>query len=94
MSILNRTVYFEKDASGICRFSDWATVTTTIGAMAEPFVANERYGFGPYQDFDPSDEIVRVDNIRAIVDGQDFKFLTNSGEPQFTGGVLQPKTGR
>jgi len=94
MSILHRTIYFDKPSSdGICRFVDWATVTTTLGAMVEPFTPNQRYSFGPFQDFDATDEVERVDNIRAIPDGNDFHFLCGDAM-QLHGGVQMPKVGR
>jgi hypothetical protein len=62
MSIQKRTIYF--DGGSVVRFWDWAMVTTTIGAMFEPFVVNARR-VPTLTDivFDPTDEINRIDYI-------------------------------
>jgi len=93
MSITNRTVYFDV-TNGVARFWDWATVTTTIGSMSEPFIVNARTSTGtPKIEFDPTDEISRIDNIT----GRDIDkslLVLSGGDYQLTGGYLIPRDGR
>jgi len=66
MSILNRTVYHD-DSRGRAMFWDWAVVTTTLGTMVEPFIAGAKFTVNtPTVDFDPDDEINRIDTIRSM----------------------------
>ena len=93
MSIQKRTVYFD-NTGGYARFWDWAVVTTTLGAMAEPFSPNVRHqSHQDFEAFDPEDEINRVDEIRsASVDKRDL--ILSGGDRPLNGGYQLPRTGR
>jgi hypothetical protein len=92
MSIQKRSVFFD-DTGGYVRFWDWALCTTTLGTMAEPFLPNDRYQFGPFDQFDPTDEMARIDDIRASsVDKQ--LLVLSGGLHALTGGTLLPRDGR
>lgn len=92
MSIQKRTVFYD-NTGGIARFWDWALVTTTIGSMAEPFVVNDRHAMEKSIEYDPTDEIVRVDEIRAhTIDSQQLEL--SGGQHHLHGGVLVPRVGR
>ena len=92
MSIQRRTVFYD-NTNSIIRFWDWALVTTTLGTMAEPFLPNDRHQFGPFDQFDPTDEVARVDDIRsASVDKQ--LLLLSGGTHQLHGGYQLPRDGR
>ncbi len=92
MSILKREVLYDY-TGGIARFLDMAVCTTTLGTMSEPFSPNNRFNFGNFQDFDPTDEINRVDCIRAI-NGDKAMLELSGGAHQLIGGVMNPKVGR
>lgn len=92
MSILKRTVFYDK-TGGIVRFWDWALVTTTLGTMAEPFVANMRSIDAPVRNFDPTDEIARIDEMKEADIGQSL-LLLSGGKNQLHGGCLLPRVGR
>ena len=86
MSIQRRTVFYDV-THGISRFWDWALVTTTLGTMAEPFMPNAR---DSGSEFDPEDEINRIDEIRA--QPIDVSMLVLSGgEAQIHGGYQLPR---
>jgi hypothetical protein len=92
MSIQKRSVFFD-DTGGYVRFWDWALCTTTLGTMAEPFLPNDRHQFGPFDQFDPTDEIARIDDIRSSsVDKQ--LLVLSGGSHALTGGTLHPRDGR
>lgn len=93
MSIQKRTVYFDYN-DGVAKFWDWAHVITTLGTMAEPFLPNAHHSLGQaYEDFDPEDEIARVDELRAMP--RDIEQLVLSGgSDHLHGGQLLPRTGR
>jgi len=93
MSIQARSVFFD-NTNNIVRFWDWAIVTTTLGTMAEPFVVNERTQLNtPTIEFDPTDEMVRIDNIRAMPVGQSYNVLSGDDMPMH-GGEQMPRDGR
>ncbi len=92
MSIQRRTAFYE-ESGGVFRFLDWALTQTTLGMMAEPFNANNRYGMSPAIQFDPTDEIVRMDNISRI-DFDKSLLLLSGGSEQIHGGALIPRDGR
>ena len=92
MSILKREALYGV-TNGLARFSDWALVTTTLGAMAEPFTPNRRHDFNNYQDFDATDEIARIDCIRAIDMDREPHYLSG-GVDALIGGHQMPRVGR
>jgi hypothetical protein len=93
MSIQKRTVFFD-DTGGFVRFSDWALVTTTLGTMAEPFLPNSRHMLDvDFSEFDPTDPIARVDEIRQIsVDVQ--MHALSGGDHALNGGYQLPRGDR
>lgn len=93
MSILKRTVLYD-NTDGIVRFWDWALVTTTLGTMAEPFVANARHLLQQdFAQFDPTDEIARIDDMRES--SIDISLLALSGgDGVLNGGAQLPRDGR
>ena len=93
MSILNRTVYYDT-SRGISMFWDWATVTTTIGAMVEPFIVGEKFAFDVATvDFDPEDEIARMDIIRAMPLDKE-QLVLSGGDGHLHGGPTVTRIGR
>lgn len=91
-SIKKREVYYD-NTGGIARFWDWAVVTTSLGTMVEPFLPNDRKLMGAdFDDFDPTDEVARIDEIRAAPRDKSLLALSG-GEHQLHGGVLNPRTG-
>ena len=91
MSILKRSVLYIKPDKKQYRFPGWAIVTTTLGAMLEPFDISSHHS--PSQgwiDFDPSDEITRIDDLQNIDNGKQI-LLTSFGETMQTmGGDRHP----
>lgn len=92
MSIKKREVFYD-DTGGYVRFWDWALVTTTLGAMAEPFLPNDRHLPGKFSQFDPTDEIARIDDIRASSIDTHLQALSG-GVHALNGGTLHPRDGR
>jgi len=93
MSIQSRTVYHD-DSRGISMFWDWATVTTTLGAMVEPFIVGEKFAFDVATvDFDPEDEIARMDIIRSMPLDKE-QLILSGGTGHLHGGVTVTRTGR
>jgi hypothetical protein len=92
MSIVKRTVLFDR-TTDVIRFNDWAYVDTTIGPMGEPFHPNARVSTGtPITDFDPTDEISRIDEMRALPVDASFSYF--SGGLQAIGGYQMPRDGK
>ena len=99
MSIQKRSVLYVKPDMGPYRFIGWAMVTTTLGAMLEPFDINNHHN--PSQnwvDFDPSDEISRIDDLQNVDIGRQT-LLTSHGETMQTMGgdrypSVSPVTGK
>ncbi len=93
MSILQRSVYYD-DTGGYITFWDWAKVTTTLGAMVEPFNVGQKFDFDADKlHFDPEDEIARIDSIR-IMDLNKQQRILSGNDGHIHGGVLIPRTGR
>jgi hypothetical protein len=96
MSILKREVYFD-NTSGLARFWDWAVTTTTLGVMAEPFsvgsvaVGTGLSGNGDH--IDPTDEIARIDALRAAPRDFSIRYLSGDSGLALNGGDLRPRTG-
>ncbi len=94
MSILNRTVYYD-NSRGRAMFWDWAKTTTTLGVMAEPFIAGAKFTINtPTVDFDPDDEINRIDEIRAMPLDKEQLILSSSAVDHLHGGPTVTRTGR
>jgi hypothetical protein len=90
MSIQRRSIFYD-NTGGIVRMWDWALVTTTLGTMAEPFSPNARHTIGnEFPEFDPADEINRIDEIRATPIDVSLLVLSG-GETQIHGGAQLPR---
>ena len=91
MSILKRTVYYDlKD--GRAMFWDWAKVTTTLSVMCEPFIPGLRHDMNQdFEDFDPEDEINRIDDIRAMPIDKEQVILSDN---HVMGGATVPRANR
>ena len=61
--------------------------------MAEPFLPNDRHLPGNFGQFDPTDEIARIDSIRAVSADIQAKALSG-GDHALIGGVQLPRDGR
>ena len=93
MSILKRTVFYDY-TGGVVRFWDWAEVLTTVGTMVEPFTPGARYSpQTPTIEFDPTDEVVRIDEMRALDIDRSMLYLSG-GENQLHGGYQMPRDGK
>lgn len=96
--IKRRTIFVDvhsKNGDKFHKFWDWALVTTGIGSMAEPFQAGMKYPIQTClaQEYDPEDQMVRVDNITYA--NPEPRLLGGSGEdPPLNGGVLMTRVGR
>jgi len=91
MSIQKRTVYYD-NKNGRAMFWDWAKVTTTLGTMVEPFLPGSRHALNEdFEDFDPDDEINRIDEIRALPLGKHQLIL---GDNHVMGGSVMPRINR
>ena len=89
MSILKREIFYD-NTGGFARFWDWALCTTTLGTMAEPFMPNDRHRIDGVSEFDPTDEISRIDEIRASsVDTQ--AAVLSGGQHALIGGYQLPR---
>lgn len=92
MSIQRRTIFYDIVA-GTVRFNDWAMTTTTLGAMAEPFLAEQRHQLhSDFGNYDFSDEACRVDDIRQL-DSNKAMLALSGGDHQLHGGVMLPRVG-
>jgi hypothetical protein len=96
--ILRRTVFYD-DSDGYVRPFDFNLVMTAVGACMEPnfailprtcFCQGKAADTLGKQEYDPTDEINRVDEIKPF--SLDKQMLI-CGE-QVHGGTLLPKTGR
>ena len=92
--IQRRIVFVDNSVSGVIRFSDWAAVKTPIGYMVEPgFIVNNRHPIGiDMTDFDPTDEMNRIDDIQFIDMLQEKTVL--SGGTALHGGPCMPRVGK
>ena len=94
MSILNRTVYYD-NTGGTAMFWDWAKVTTTLGVCAEPFFPGQRSQANlDYENFEPNDEINRIDIIRALPIDKAQVILSGGDNQHTMGGVQSPRNDR
>jgi len=103
MSILRRTVYYDI-SRGKAMFWDWAKVTTTLGVMAEPFIVGAKFTANTNalvhnptteeNNFDPDDEINRIDEIRALPIDKEQLILSSSAVDHLMGGTTSPRDGR
>lgn len=85
MSIQKRSVLYVKPKNKQFRFIGWAMVTTTLGAMLEPFDISHHNPGVNWVDYDPSDEISRIDELQNVDDGTQI-LLTSHGETMQTMG--------
>ena len=94
MSILRRSVYYDNSRDK-AMFWDWAKVTTTLGVMAEPFIVGAKFTANtPTVDFDPDDEINRIDEIRALPIDKEQLILSSSAVDHVMGGPTVTRLGR
>ena len=92
MSILKRDVFYD-DSRGKIMFWDWAKVTTTLGAMVEPFIVGQKFVTDvDTADFDPEDMMSRIDSIRIMDLNKEQLIL--STDPHLHGGSTISSTGR
>jgi hypothetical protein len=89
MSILKREIFYDR-TNGINRFWDWALTTTTQGVMAEPFLPNDRFRIDGVSEFDPTDMMNRIDDIRASSIDKQLQVLSG-GDHALNGGSLHPR---
>ena len=93
MSIQRRTVFYD-NTGGIKRFWDWAQVTTTLGSMAEPHNGQLKHERDTdFTALDPTDEIARIDEIRALPADR-HQLVLSGGDHHLIGGYQLPRTGR
>jgi|GEM_PF-6489991 len=99
MSCIKRRTIFvyvdEKNGDKFYKFWDWARVTTGLGTMAEPFQVGQKYPHNTClaQEYDPEDEMVRIDNIEIAE--PEPRLLGGLGEdPPLNGGTLMTRVGR
>ena len=91
--IIRRTVYYYVK-NDVTRFLDWATVTTGLGEMVEPFQANRRHTVNTnIIDWDPEDQIARIDGMERI-DYNSHHLILGHGNAPLHGGVLVPRDGQ
>lgn len=92
MSINKRAVLYDFEG-GVYKFSDWALVDTTLGAMAEPFLPNDRHLPGRFGEFDPLDEISKINELMCV--SSDVQSIALSGgNHALHGGQQLPRDGR
>ena len=90
-TIKRRTVYYEQVNGSPVRWADWATVTTSLGAMVEPhFHLNPRPHHTAY---DPTDEMTRVDIMQRVNDLGNLPNLMGT-DIVLHGGTMMPRVGR
>jgi len=92
MSILKREALYSVKG-GQVKFLDWAITTTSIGACAEPFTVNaRRQPSANALDFDPSDMMVKVDDLHQVDDeGEATRALSFGSATPIHGGNAQPR---
>jgi len=105
MSIVKRTVLYEKKDGLPFRFSDWALVVTTdIGSCVEPF-CHAHKGFQQSSttfEYDPTDEMTRIDLMQNIditgetglLSGFDGHESTDPAYGAIHGGKMMPRNGK
>lgn len=92
MSIVKREVFYD-NSGGYARFWDFALVQTSLGAMVEPFVpGSPKPPDSDVENFDPTDEIARIDSISAKPRDIEKRFLFGE-EQSLHGGDLRPRVG-
>jgi len=93
-NILNRTVFYDM-TGGVVRFRDYAHVTTTLGGMVEPFNVNQRKEPDTDMvDFDPTDDMCRIDQMQAIDATMEGQLLSFGATGQPLHEFSQPRTGK
>ena len=92
MSIKTRTIFYDF-TNGIASFWDWAVVTTTLGTMVEPHTFSTQ-GIGEETiQFDSTDEIVKINEIRAASRDKE-QLILSGGDGHLNGGNTVPRNGR
>ena len=90
--IQKRSVLYFKDDKGQFRFSGWAVTTTTLGAMMEPFNIDDHHvGSQDIVDFDPSDPMVRIDELQSVDPLKECIGLSHGETMEIHGGNLMPR---
>ena len=92
MSINNRTVFYDI-STGVARFWDWALVGTDLGTMVEPYTPAKFSNDVPTINYDPTDMIAKVTEIRAA-DIHKEQLILSGGSQHLNGGVLVPRVGK
>lgn len=91
-AILKRTVFYD-NTNNLARFWDFALVQTNLGTMVEPFIVNDRLGKSPIIEYDATDEMSRIDEIRAEpIDVQ--QLVLSGGDYHLHGGFTLSRLGR
>lgn len=88
-AILRRTVFVDAKPNQSFRFADTALVLTELGAMWEDFpgIAVRQSLGSAYDDFDPNDEMARVDEVASwdgtspLLYDQDTKLVDARTQP-------------
>ena len=100
-TILRRTALLEVDSRAVLdgatlhRPCDWAIVQTTLGTMVEPFTLFAKHATGTEtQNYDSSEELRRVDEIKTVSLDSYMKLLSGGGDTPLHGGHTWPRTGR
>ena len=97
--IKHRTVLMQRDSrkpsdGTFIRPLNWALVTTSLGAMVEPFMPFAQHSMGTgWRNYDATDECVRVDEIQFVDADRHMLILSGSNE-QIHGGDLLPRVGK
>lgn len=95
MSVIKKRTVFYDTTGGVVRFWDWAQVVTSLGTMAEPFVVNLRkIASDSLQNFDPTDEATRIDEMVGMTIDKQQQVLSGGGENHIHGGYTMPHVGR
>ena len=92
-AILKRTVLYEKRTeTSPFHFIGWALVNTPIGVCAEPFEINNRFVPGnSYANFDYTDEIARIDDMKNVPYGHGWKAVSFGETMPIHGGNISPE---
>jgi hypothetical protein len=91
--IQKRTVYYVI-WNKMIRFFDWAHCITSVGVMAEPFMANQRTqsGCAP-DDFNFEDDCTRIDEMVNLDQGSFNQKISCDESMPTVGGLMMPRVG-
>lgn len=91
--IKNRRVFYDTTGS-LVRFTGWASVTTELGRMVEPFEMSAHTANEPVIDREFDDMIARVDSMRRVDIHQFWRMLSSGvDDPPLHGGHQMPRVG-